>query len=222
METWIAARSSGPASSSFLKCRLRTQLSPHARCVHSGEEPWWGDVTSQMYLPWGAGGAWLRLTVILHKKSEGFLVRLSSLFLSVSVRVVNSPRTDALVPSVSALLSVPQRVHQSHLFRNEGAEGSPEVLLKYLSKGSFLWVEFNRWWTQAAPPVRMGFRVGHGQNPWWAPGDGERGRKEGEGCSLWDVHRLYLPPHWWALRPFSKHLSLFWRKQSLPSSYSIV
>lgn len=42
--------------------------------------------------------------------------------------MVNSPRTDALVPSVSALLSVPQRVHQSHLFRKEGAEGSPEVL----------------------------------------------------------------------------------------------
>ena len=49
--------------------------------------------------------------VILHKKREGFLVRLSSLFLRVSVRVVHSPRTDALVLSVSALLSVPQRVH---------------------------------------------------------------------------------------------------------------
>ena len=49
--------------------------------------------------------------VILHKKREGFLVRLSSLFLRVSVRVVHSPHTDALVLSVSALLSVPQRVH---------------------------------------------------------------------------------------------------------------
>jgi len=30
-------------------------------------------------------------------------------------------------------------------------------------------------------------------NEWM--GDGEGGRKEGEGCSLWGVHRLYLPPH---------------------------
>ena len=38
--------------------------------------------------------------VILHKKREGFLVRLSSLFLSVSVRVVSSPLIDALVLSI--------------------------------------------------------------------------------------------------------------------------
>ena len=40
--------------------------------------------------------------VILQKKREGFLVRLSSLFLSVSVRVVSSPLTDALVLTVSS------------------------------------------------------------------------------------------------------------------------
>ena len=75
--------------------------------------------------------------VIVHKKREGFLVRLSSLFLSVSVRVVNHPALMRLFLEY-LLCSLCPRVHQSHLFRNEGAEGSPEVLLKYLSKGSFL------------------------------------------------------------------------------------